>query len=64
MGKKCPICGKRHAKYPISIHPVHGIEKDIEVCSICVKKYKQIKERALVKAYYELISIVNIKENK
>ena len=58
--KKCEICTKRRARYFISVHPLYGTKKDMEVCSICIKKYKKIEERHLVKAYQDLVKLINV----
>lgn len=58
--KKCEICEKRRARYLISVHLSYDTKKDMEVCSICIKKYKKIEERYLVKAYQDLIKLINV----
>jgi hypothetical protein len=55
MTKKCYFCEKRKAKYPMIVYPFIGIEKDVELCSFCYKKYKKIKENYLTKAYKEMM---------
>lgn len=62
MGKKCYFCEKRKAKYPLIVYPYVGIEKEIEVCSFCFRKYKRMKDNALTKIYYSMIEL--IKEKK
>ena len=55
MTKKCYFCEKRKAKYPMIVYPFIGIEKEVELCSFCYKKYKKIKENYLTKAYKEMM---------
>jgi hypothetical protein len=57
VGKKCYFCEKRKAKYPTIIYPTILMEKEVELCSFCYKKYKKIKERYLVKAYETMIEL-------
>ena len=57
MGKKCYFCGKRRAKYPTIIYPAISAEKEVELCCICYKKYKKIKDRYLVKAYQAMVDL-------
>ena len=51
MGKKCYFCNKRKPKYPTIVYPIVSVEKEVELCYICYRKYKKIKERFLAKAY-------------
>ena len=52
---------KTSAKYPTIIYPAISAEKEVELCCICYKKYKKIKDRYLVKAYQAMIDL-HIKE--
>ena len=51
MGKKCFFCEKRKAKYPTIVYSAPREEKEVELCCICYKKYKRLKEKALIKTY-------------
>lgn len=56
MGKKCFICKKRKAKYPTIVYPLLEMEKEVELCCFCYRKYIKLKERYLHKAYLDLIT--------
>ena len=53
--KICRICGKRHAKFPVTVKISSTMEKDMEMCKVCFQKYMKLRERHLIKAYDDLI---------
>ena len=61
VGNKCYFCKKRKAKYATLVYPATGIEKEVELCSVCYKKYKKLKERALINTYYIMINLIQNK---
>jgi hypothetical protein len=58
VGNKCYFCEKRKAKYPTVVYPFSGMEKEVETCSICYKKYKKLKDKFLVKAHSLMIEFI------
>lgn len=58
MGKVCYFCNKRKAKYPTVIYPISRVEKEVELCCICYKKYLKLKERYLIKAYEAMMELI------
>ena len=58
MGKKCYFCEKRKAKYPMIVYPTILMEKEVELCSICYKKYRKIKDRFLAKAHETMLECI------
>lgn len=55
MNKICKVCGKRHAKFPVTVKINVLYEKDIEMCKVCYQKYMKLRERYMMKAYTDLI---------
>ena len=64
MGKKCYFCNKRKAKYPIIVYPYVGVEKEVEVCVFCYKRYKKMKDYALVKVFCDMVTEISNNKRK
>ena len=58
MGKKCYFCQKRKAKYPVVVYPILLMEKEVQLCSLCYRKYRKIKDRYLVKAHQAMVDLM------
>lgn len=52
----CAICEKRRAGFRIPIKTSPYIEKELDLCGICYKKYTKLRETYAVKAYIEVVT--------
>lgn len=52
----CTICNKRRAGFRIPVKTSPYIEKEMDLCGICYKKYIRLRETYAVKAYTDIVA--------
>ena len=65
--QNCEICKRRRAGFKEKVYISPRITIDMDLCGICSKKYKKLKDFYLAKAYQDMIEHyekVNAKEDE